>query len=101
MKEYTLERNLLPAQSVDVVSDLRILYRNTCEYIPKKDLINAVMKVVKKHLVLQVVESITNKAILVSSNSNVFIVLDILRIGSVNNFYSNQIFLFNVFYVYN
>jgi len=81
MKEYTLARNRLPVQFVDVVSGLRILYKNICGYIPKNDLINVVMKVVKKHLVRQAVESIMNKAILVLNNSNVFIVLDILKIG--------------------
>lgn len=81
MKECTQVKNLLPVQYVVVVSDLKILYKNICVYTPKNALINAVMKVVKKHSVHQAVESTMNKAILVSSNLNVFIVLDILRIG--------------------
>jgi len=81
MKECTQARNLLPAQYVADVSGSRISYKNTCVYIPKNALTNVVRKVVKKHLVPQAVELITNKAILVSSNLNVFIVLDILRIG--------------------
>jgi hypothetical protein len=81
MKECTLARNLLPVQYVAVVSDSRISYKNICVYIPKNALTNAVMKVVIKHSVHQAVELIMNKVIPVSSSLNVFIVLDILRIG--------------------
>jgi len=81
MKECIQARNLLPVQYVVVVSDSKISYKNICVYTPKNALINVVMRVVKKRSVHQAVESITNKAILALSNLNVFIVLDILRIG--------------------